>query len=135
MGGTDKRCRSRKVAAALLSRVHVPHRGLEGLLGYPLLRVSPVGFSPGVDQDSTMSGLRNAGMAFHFLSFTRNAIGSGSADSQIKTFHKTALGRKSKSNPAEGKDSRNPVSVTNRFMIFPEAFKKKKKKHLAELPQ
>lgn len=104
--GPDKRCKTQR-GAALLSGVHIP---------FPT-RVWP--------DLSAKSGLKAVAVAFHFQSFTTMCHWFWFSCLTNENLPQNSIKEKKQVNSAEGKDSRNPVSVTNRFMWFPEAFKKK----------
>lgn len=126
--GPDKRWKTRRVAA-LLSGVHLPvPQGPRGSHWPPLLDLNPVHFSSLLTSTLCKEWVKEHWCCFPFLVFTKECNCFWFSCLTNQNFPQNSIRKEKQVNPAEGKDSRNPVSVTNRFMWLPEALKKKKKK-------
>ena len=108
----------------------MPHKGLRCLLGHPflvwILFISHLGLS------EAKSELKNTGMAFHSSSFTNTYHWFWRCCLTNQNLPQTNIRKQKQLSLAKVKDSRNPVSMTNKFMQFPEALKKQ---HLAGVAQ
>lgn len=115
--------------ASLPSGVYVPHRGLTYLLGYPF-SVWVLFISWGWQQ-LCKEWVKECWCGFPFLVLYNECNWFWFSCLTNENLPQNSIRKKKQVNPAEGKDSRNPVSVTNRFMRFPEALKKKWQWHWA----